>query len=208
MRSFLDVSQGFAEVEFLSGKSHVLPTFFTESTPLNMFRANRNTTLICYKGMYTAQPLFTVVFTDFIAVGGAYIKSDEVSVDTIPQKLVHWELPWKKVAFVPPFVFGFSGNLVEVRNICTGALVQVIKMEADIRCDRVSNSPEIRDGRADFFKKWDAGEESGGTTSSGNSEGLALSAWGPIFFTSEPLRIVQLAPRSHPEFIDSRLFHI
>ncbi len=47
-----------------------------------------------------------------------------------PQYRIIWELFWEKVAFVPPFVFGFGDDSVEVRNVYTGALVQILKMES------------------------------------------------------------------------------
>ncbi len=91
----------------------------------------------------------------FIADGGIYVKSDEILEYGIPPlKVVRWELSWGKVTFTPPFVFGFSGNLVEVRNVYTGTLVQIIRLDDNIRHELISSSPEFRDGRADFFKKW------------------------------------------------------
>lgn len=144
---------------------------------------------------------------------------------------ISWELSWKKVVFVPPFLFGLDENLVEVRNVCTGALVQIIKIEESVppssgvddsgaRARRAlvqtlkterelcygpfSSSPEIRDDRADFYREWDEDDSSENVLS--DDKGFQLSKWGPMLVTSS--RIVQLVPRFHPEFLDSRLFDV
>jgi len=185
--------QGIGILDSSSETLHFMPPFIA-SSPLNVFRANRDATLICYED------------------GGIYVKSDEILEYGIPPlKVVRWELSWGKVTFTPPFVFGFSGNLVEVRNISTGALVQIIRLEVNIRHELIPSSPEFRDVRADFFKKWDDDENVGDVTSGDEGDGvLKLSNWGPIFLTSTVTtsRIVQLAPRSYTEFLDSRLFEV
>lgn len=184
-------SQGIMILDSWSKKLQFIPIFL-ESSPLNVFRANREATLICYEE------------------GGVYVKSDEnMKFGVPPLKVVRWELSWRKATFVPPFVFGFSGNLTEVRNVSTGALVQIIRMDDNIRHELISRSLEFRDGRADFFKKWDEDEDVGHATSGGeDDERFRLSSWGPIFVTSTSSRIGQLAPRSHPDFLDSRLFEV
>jgi len=145
--------------------------------PLAILRANKRTLLVCYQD------------------GGDYLNSDGSQIDD-PQHRIIWELFWEKVAFVPPFVFGFGDDSVEVRNVYTGALVQILKMESKIRC--LSNPIEVRDERAEFYQKWDGG---------GEEEGHKLSQWGP-FALDWNNTIVQLTPRSYLDSLDPRLFDI
>ncbi len=83
-------------------------------------------------------------YADFGADGGAFFNSDgSPMTGTRSQDVIKWETIWNKVAFVPPFVFGFSDSFIEVRNVTTGALVQMKRTARNIRC--VSNPVEIRD---------------------------------------------------------------
>ena len=116
-------------------------------------------------------------------------------------KVVSWELYWRMVTFVPPFVFGLGENFVEIRNVCTGALVQIIKVEGAFS---LSNSLEIRDDRANFYREWNAyGKHDNVLTEDMHFE---LRKWGPIILT--PSSIVQIAPQRHPETLDPRLFDV
>lgn len=113
--------------------------------------------------------------------------------------MIEWELEWKKVAFVPPYVFGFSDDdLVEVRNIHSGALVQILKTEGRIR--NVSCHTPTTSWRAVTY---DTGEDVGNLP----RDTFTLREWGPVVLTNENY-IVQFTPRSFSDSLDPRLFDI
>ncbi|KLO14043.1 hypothetical protein SCHPADRAFT_336306 [Schizopora paradoxa] len=152
---------------------------------LGIFRANREEIMLCYPG------------------NGIYIKTgNKLSKGILrSHKMISWELSWKGAAFVPPFVFGMDENFVEIRNVCTGALVQIIKVEGAIF---LPSSPEIRDVRADFYREWETREKHDNVLT--EDMHFELRKWGPVIVTNS--RIVQLAPRLHPETLDPSFFDV
>lgn len=195
-----------------------LPAFVTKnSSPLGIFRANRSMTIICYEGKSSTIFIKQSFGSDFfLTVVGLYIELEGNPIAGARyKKIVRWEFLWKKVVFVPPFVFGFgSKNSIEVRNVITGALVQIIELNGRVHFETIPKTVDFRDERGDFFKKWDEDEARRGTVdATSGDDGVQLSSWGPVFLTtlegSEPFpRVVQLTPRSHPKFLDAQLFDI
>lgn len=117
---------------------------------------------------------------------------------SLPPGKIEWEMHWEKVAFVPPYVFGFCDDLVEVRNIYSGALVQILKIEGEVR--HLSCHNQATDWRAATYGTGEDAEDLPGG-------GLTLRECGPVVLTSENY-IVQLTPRSFPDSLNPRLFDV
>ncbi|KAJ7587316.1 hypothetical protein C8J56DRAFT_94479 [Mycena floridula] len=51
------------------------------------------------------------------------------------QDRVYWKIPAYQVAFHWPYAVLFSNDQIEVRHICTGALIQMVKdVGSNLRC--------------------------------------------------------------------------
>ncbi|KAJ6557647.1 kinase-like domain-containing protein [Mycena capillaripes] len=71
---------------------------------------------------------------------GAFVNRDE-------EDRVYWKVPVHQVAFHWPYALLFSDDQIEVRNICTGTLIQMLRdFGTDLRC--LWNSPPFLDDQS------------------------------------------------------------
>ncbi|KLO13998.1 hypothetical protein SCHPADRAFT_996903 [Schizopora paradoxa] len=148
--------------------------------PFGIIRANKDTILICGED------------------GGIYRNSDgspittTTSSNSLPLCNIEWELQWEKMVFVPPLIFGFSNDLVEIRNVYTGGLVQIVKLEGKYR--HVSR----------FI--WTPGDAGHGDDGRRDGEASILSKWCLVAMTDKT--IVRFLPRLAADSFDRRLFDV
>ncbi|GLB38987.1 putative CNH domain containing protein [Lyophyllum shimeji] len=97
------------------------------SRPMGMFKAGGGEFLVCYDGF------------------GMYIdKEGKPSARSAP--IVEWEGPAECVAFQRPYVFIFNTSFIEIRDVATGHLVQIIPC-AGVRCTWDGRGVEPGPGR-------------------------------------------------------------
>ena len=95
-----------------------------------MFRSNEDDSLLCYKGVFCWKPSRwneLIAFTEF----GLYV--DEHGGLSRGIGTVKREGTAERVELHPPYIFLFDSRFIEIRNIETGLLVQIISGN-DTRC--------------------------------------------------------------------------
>ena len=97
---------------------------------MGMFRSNHNEFLLCYDGRCSTLAnvfLFLTAFLEF----GLYV--DRHGDPSRSVQTIEWEGTAERVACHPPYVLLFDSRFIEVRDIATGRLCQIIPGN-DMRC--------------------------------------------------------------------------